>query len=54
MADVAGKICETFGCNETARQQYQIAPGTNLWLCEGCWERIREESQSGSGRQVVK
>ncbi len=37
------KKCETFGCREIAKQMYQIAPGTNVWLCDKCRKEMDEE-----------
>ncbi len=39
----AMKKCETFGCREVAKQMYQIAPGTNVWLCDQCKKEMDEE-----------
>ncbi len=39
----ATKKCETFGCREMAKQMYQIAPGTNVWLCDKCKKEMDEE-----------
>ena len=39
----AMKKCETFGCREMAKQMYQIAPGTNVWLCDKCKKEMDEE-----------
>ena len=35
--------CETFGCRKIARQMYQLAPGTNIWLCDRCIEELQSE-----------
>ena len=37
------KKCETFGCRDNAKQMYQIAPGTNVWLCDKCRKEMDEE-----------
>ena len=39
------KKCETFGCNNTGVQMYQIAPATNVWLCAQCMGAAEEESK---------
>ncbi len=39
----AMKKCETFGCREMAKQMYQIAPGTNVWLCDRCRKEMDKE-----------
>ena len=39
----AMKQCETFGCRDIAKQMYQIAPGTNVWLCDKCKKEIDKE-----------
>ncbi len=38
-----GKKRETFGCREISNQMCQIAPGTNVWLCNKCHEEMEEE-----------
>ena len=38
------KKCETFGCRDIAKQMYQIAPGTNVWLCDKCSKEMDQES----------
>jgi len=42
--------CEVFGCDHKSTQQFQIAPGTNVWLCWCCAKRdgwvISEEVES--------
>ena len=43
MRPVKEKICETSGCSQPAHQQRPIAPGTNLWLCAKCWEKVKQE-----------
>ena len=43
MRPVTEKICETLGCSQPAHQQRPIAPGTNLWLCAKCWEKMKQE-----------
>ena len=35
--------CETFGCLDTATQMCQIAPGTNVWLCDKCKKEMEME-----------
>ena len=42
MRPVTEKICETLGCSQPAHQQRPIAPGTNLWLCAKCWEKMKQ------------
>ncbi len=37
------KKCETFGCRDIAKQMYQLAPGTNVWLCDKCKKEMDEE-----------
>ena len=37
------KKCETFGCRDVAKQMYQLAPGTNVWLCDKCKKEMDEE-----------
>ncbi len=37
------KKCETFGCRDIATQMCQIAPGTNVWLCEKCIKEMDKE-----------
>ena len=37
------KKCETFGCREISKQMYQIAPGTNVWLCDQCRKGMDKE-----------
>lgn len=37
------KKCETFGCPNIGLQMYQVAPGTNLWLCGRCIQQLEEE-----------
>ena len=39
----AVKKCETFGCREIAKQMYQIAPGTNVWLCDKCKKEMDKD-----------
>ncbi len=39
----ATKKCETFGCRDIAKQMYQLAPGTNVWLCDKCKKEMDEE-----------
>ena len=39
----AMKKCETFGCRDIAKQMYQIAPGTNVWLCDKCKKEMGRE-----------
>ncbi len=38
-----GKKCETFGCREIGKQMCQIAPGTNVWLCDKCKKEMGQE-----------
>jgi hypothetical protein len=40
--------CETFGCKNQAERQYQIAPGTNVWLCEDCADNNGLDTDSGN------
>ena len=42
-ARCAIKKCETFGCPDIAKQMYQIAPGTNVWLCGKCKKEMERE-----------
>ena len=42
-AKCAMKKCETFGCRDIAKQMYQIAPGTNVWLCGKCSKEMDKE-----------
>ncbi len=42
-AKCAVKKCETFGCREIAKQMYQIAPGTNVWLCDKCKKEMDKD-----------
>ncbi len=42
-AKCAIKKCETFGCRDIATQMCQIAPGTNVWLCEKCIKEMDKE-----------
>ncbi len=42
-AKSAIKKCETFGCRDIAKQMCQIAPGTNVWLCDKCSKEMEEE-----------
>ncbi len=42
-AKCAMKKCETFGCRDVAKQMYQIAPGTNVWLCDRCKREMEKE-----------
>ena len=37
------KKCETFGCSNQGAQMYQIAPGTNVWLCKVCIQEAKQE-----------
>jgi len=30
------KHCNVMGCPNVAVRMYQIAPGTNVWLCQKC------------------
>ena len=39
----AMKKCETFGCRDFAIQMYQLAPGTNVWLCGKCKKEMDGE-----------
>ncbi len=39
----AMKKCETFGCRDIAKQMYQLAPGTNVWLCDKCKKEMDGE-----------
>ncbi len=38
------KQCETFGCNQPVDRQRQIAPGTNVWICAVCWDKVKQEN----------
>ena len=42
-ASIMIRKCETFGCRKIARQMYQLAPGTNIWLCDRCIEEFQSE-----------
>ena len=42
-AKCAMKNCETFGCRDIANQMWQIAPGTNVWLCDKCKKEMDRE-----------
>ncbi len=42
-AKCAMKKCENFGCRDIATQMYQIAPGTNVWLCDKCSKEMDQE-----------
>ncbi len=35
--------CENFGCQDIAKQMYQIAPGTNVWLCDRCSKEMDKQ-----------
>ncbi len=35
--------CETFGCPNIGLQMYQVAPGTNVWLCVRCIQELEKE-----------
>ena len=39
------KKCETFGCSNPGAQMYQIAPGTNVWLCKVCIQEAKRQDQ---------
>ena len=39
----AMKKCDTFGGRDFAIQMYQLAPGTNVWLCDKCKKEMDEE-----------
>ena len=45
MLDGVTKKCETFGCPNPAVQMHQIAPGTNVWLCEKCLGEIEADRE---------
>jgi ribosomal protein L37AE/L43A len=40
------KKCETFGCAKPGAQMYQIAPGTNIWLCQHCGRELRKDGNN--------
>ncbi len=42
-AKCAMKKCETFGCRAIAKRMYQIAPGTNVRLCDKCKKEMDKE-----------
>ena len=42
-AKCAIKKCEIFGCRDIATQMCQIAPGTNVWLCDKCSKEMDKE-----------
>jgi hypothetical protein len=35
--------CEIFGCQDIATQMCQVAPGTNVWLCDKCSKEMDKE-----------
>ena len=37
--------CETFGCLNIGLQMYQVAPGTNVWLCAKCIKEMEKEKE---------
>ena len=37
------KKCETFACPNLGTQMYQLAPGTNVWLCDDCVKQLKRE-----------
>ena len=37
------KKCETIGCRNPSTQMFQIAPGTNVWLCDKCKEQAEAD-----------
>ena len=39
------KKCETFGCSNPGHQMYQIAPGTNVWLCKVCIQEAKQDEE---------
>jgi len=43
VAESAIKKCETFGFRDTDTQMCQIAPGSNVWLCDKCNKEMDEE-----------
>ncbi len=43
VAKCAMKKCETFGCRNIAKRMYQIAPGTNVLLCDKCKKEMDKE-----------
>ena len=47
-AYIIPKKCDTFGCQNTGVQMYQIAPGTSVWLCAKCIEIIKKEESENS------
>jgi len=42
------KKCEVFGCPHPAERMYQIAPATNVWMCQDCINAAEEGRTSGN------
>ncbi len=40
------KKCENFGCSTAGKQMYQIAPGTNVWLCSKCGTELNNDKDA--------
>jgi len=34
--------CEVFACPNKGSRMYQMAPGTNVWLCDECKEDMEK------------
>jgi len=47
------KKCETFGCSNQGKQMYQIAPGTNVWLCQRCIDEAKKQDQEAETGSCV-
>ena len=48
------KKCENFGCSTAGKQMYQIAPGTNVWLCSKCAKGLNRELNNEKVAEKVK
>ena len=48
------KKCESFGCTTAGVRMFQLAPGTNVWLCDKCIEDLKKPDASyhGSMRNI--
>ena len=47
------KKCETQNCSNEGVRSFQIAPGTNVWLCLGCVEKNSYDSLVGKENTIT-
>lgn len=43
---IPDKKCEMFGCNKAGVQYFNMAPGTNVFVCQECHKNLTREKEN--------